>query len=111
MSRWDIDPPGVAGVVTRTGEAAKGFETAATKYGAALEGAAGACGSEIVAGALAGFAQHKAPAMKAVVERTGRALTGAVNATKAYIDGDLEMARTAQANAVAPPPGNDFRGR
>ncbi|MEV8504546.1 DUF6507 family protein [Actinoplanes sp. NPDC051475] len=75
------------------------------------EGAAKACGSEIVAGALVGFAEHKAPAMKAVVERTSRALTGAVKATKAYIDGDLEMARTAQANAVAAPSGNDSRGR
>ena len=110
MSKWDIDPAGVAGVVTRTGEVAKGFETAATKYGDALEGAAGACGSEIVAGALVGFAQHTAAPMKAVVQRTTQALTGAVNATKAYIDGDLEMARTAQAHAAAAPPG-EFRGR
>ncbi len=106
MSKWNIDPPGVSGVVTRTGEVAKGFQTAATNYGNALEGAAQACGSEIVAGALVGFAEHNTAPMKAVVDRTTQALTGAVNATKAYIEGDLEMARTAQANAAAAPPGN-----
>ncbi len=106
MSKWDIDPAGVSGVVTRTGEAAKGFETAATSYGTALEGAAQACGSEIVAGALVGFAEHNVAPRKAVVQRTSQTLTAAVNATKAYLDGDLEMAQTAQANAVAAPPGN-----
>lgn len=106
MSRWDIDPRGVAGVVTRTGERAKGFKTATTNVSNALSGAAGACGSEIVAGAIAGFAQHIGPSVTAVSQRTGRVLNGAIDATKAYIAGDMEMAATAQSNATTAPPGN-----
>jgi hypothetical protein len=105
MSKWDIDPAGVSGVVTRTGERAKGFETATTSMSNALSGAAGACGSEIVAGALSGFAQHVSPSITAVAQRTGRILTAAVDATKAYVAGDLEMAATAQSHATAAPPG------
>ena len=106
MSKWDIDPPGVSGVVTRTGERAGGFDTARTAMGNALSGAAGSCGSEIVAGALAGFAQHISPSIDGVTRLTGRILTAAVDATKAYVAGDLEMAATAQSNAGAAPPGN-----
>lgn len=105
MSRWSIDPPGVSGVVKRTGERAEGFETAATSMSNALSGAAGACGSEIVAGAISGFAQHIGPSIGAVAQRTGRVLTGAVDATKAYVEGDLAMAATAQSNAAAAPSG------
>ena len=102
MAKWNIDPAGVSDVVKRTGERAKGFETATTSIGTAISEAATASGSEIVAGALAGFAEHVGPPITAVVQRTGRILTGAVDATKAYLDGDLEMAATAQANAAAP---------
>ncbi len=105
MSRWDIDPPGVAGVVERTAGRAQGFETARASIGAALGGAAGACGSEIVAAALSGFSGHIAPSVTAVVQQTGSILNGALAATRAYVDGDLEMAATAQANAATAPPG------
>lgn len=101
MSKWDIDPPGVSGVVTRTGERAGGFEDATTSMSTALQGAATACGSEIVADALAGFSEHIGPSITAVAQRTGRILKGAVDATNAYVDGDLTMAATAQSNATA----------
>ena len=101
MSRWDIDAPGVSGVVTRTGERAAGFETSTTSTSNALGGAATSCGSEIVADALAGFSEHIGPDITAVAERTGRIMKAAVDATKAYVAGDLEMAATAQANAAA----------
>jgi hypothetical protein len=101
MAKWDIDPAGVSGVVGRTGQRAAGFDEAAGRTGSALGGAAGSCGSEIVAAALAGFAANKAAAIDAVGQRTARILAGAVEASTAYVEGDLEMAATAQANATA----------
>jgi hypothetical protein len=101
VSRWDIDPAGVSSVVTRTGGVAQGFEGAASKYAGALEGAAGACGSEIVGAALAGFAESQQRPIESIVKRCGNVLTGAVEATKAYLAGDLEMAAEAQRNAAA----------
>ena len=105
MAKWDIDPPGVSGVVSRTGERAEAFVTAATSMADALAEASGACGSLIVGGALNGFADYIDPATIAVKGRTDRILTAATEATQAYVDGDLEMAATAQSNAAAAPDG------
>jgi hypothetical protein len=105
VAKWDIDPGGVSGVVNRTRARAEGFGTAATSTSDALGAAAGACGSLIVGGALHGFAGYVEPSMIAVEGRTDRILTAATEATQAYVDGDLEMAATAQANAAAAPDG------
>lgn len=101
MGTWDIDPPGVKGVVDRTITAAEGFETHLTTYGNNLSSAAKNGGSGIVATALQDFANHHEAGIKAMVNQTTKSLTGAVNATKAYVDGDLEMAANAQRNASA----------
>jgi hypothetical protein len=99
MSRWDIDPAGVRSVVSRTVERAKEFERHGRSYEAALEGAVGASGSQIVGQALVDFAAHSQPAFQFLVDRTARVLEGAVDATKAYLNGDLAMADHAQRNA------------
>lgn len=99
MTRWNIQPRGVSGVVTKTGDIAKGFEPAAKKFISGLQGGATSSGSQIVAEAIKGFAEHHEKTLTGVADRTVRVLTGAVEATNAYLEGDLEMARNAQHNA------------
>lgn len=101
MSSWDIDPAGVRGVVNRTVEEAKKFEGEAKTYATAIENAAASCGSGIVAKALADFAAHHKDAFKFLVERSSKVITAGVEATQAYIQGDLEMAARAQRNAAS----------
>lgn len=112
MSKWNLDPGGIKGVVERTGGEAKRFEGAAKTYGEALQGAAESSGSNLVASALAGFASHHKPTLEAMGERAARVLNGAVNATNAYLDGDLQMAANAQHQALSPPKqGDAYHGR
>ena len=101
MSRWDIDPSGVRSVVSRTIDRAKGFEDQAKAYETALGGAVEASGSQIVGQALVDFATHNAQAFQFLVDRTSRVLNGAIDATAAYLDGDLTMAGNAQRNAAS----------
>jgi len=99
MSRWDIDPTGVRSVVSRTVEQARAFERHGKAYQAAVQGAVAASGSQIVGQALVDFAAHNQPAFQFLVDRTSRVLEGAVDATRAYLNGDLTMAEHAQRNA------------
>jgi hypothetical protein len=100
VSRWDIDPAGVRSVVSRTIDQAKGFEREAKAYEAALGDAVGASGSQIVGQALVDFTTHNAQAFQYLVDHTSRVLNGAIDATAAYLDGDLAMAGNAQRNAA-----------
>lgn len=112
MTKWNLDPAGIKGVVERTGNDAKRFEGAAKTYGEALQGAAENSGSNLVASALVGFAEHHKPTLQSMAERAGRVLNGAVTATNAYIDGDLTMAANAQHDALNPPKqGDAYHGR
>ena len=101
MSRWDIDPSGVRSVVSRTIDRAERFEEQARSYEQALGSAAQASGSQIVGQALVDFATRNAQAFQFLVDRTSRAVNGAIDATAAYLDGDLTMAGTAQRNAAS----------
>jgi hypothetical protein len=101
MSRWDIDPAGVRGVVSRTIDRARGFEEQVRSYETALGGAVQASGSQIVGQALVDFATHNATGFKFLVEHTARVVNGAIDATAAYLDGDLAMAGNAQRNAAS----------
>ncbi|MPZ64128.1 MAG: hypothetical protein GEU83_00905 [Pseudonocardiaceae bacterium] len=104
MPRWDISPSGVQGVLGQTEEAAQEFEPQMRTMNAALEGAAGESSSEIVAGALSGFATESViPELESVFERTAACMAGAAQATNHYLEGDLEMARNAQSAASAAP--------
>lgn len=99
MSSWDIQPNGVNSVVQKTSGVAKDFEGEAKAYASALENAVNAGGSQIVAEAVQGFATHHQNTFQNIVDRTVRVLTGAVDATKAYLEGDMTMAAEAQKNA------------
>ena len=65
-----------------------------------LEGAAVASGSPALAGALSAFLGDESERIDGFVTRIAAAWQGVVAATSAYCEGDLEMARTAQAAAV-----------
>jgi hypothetical protein len=99
MSAWDIDPAGVSGVLKKTQSVAKGFETEVKSMSSAMETAAPNTSSQLVASALSGFAEELKPEVESVMNLTSSAINGCAQAVKAYGEGDLEMAATAQANA------------
>lgn len=68
-----------------------------------LAGAVGQSGSGLVAAALGGFDEAQAGDIGFVFGRMGAAVSGAAQATRAYVEGDLEMAANAQAAASAAP--------
>lgn len=108
MGAWDIDPAGVSGVVNKTKSVADDFEGQLTAIDTALSGGADNCGSGIIQQAISDYVDSSTPDIKFVVHRTGQTLTAAVKATNAYVEGDLEMAATAQRSATAAPPVDDM---
>ncbi len=103
MTGWDIDPAGVRTVLGNTEAVAREFDGQMQTLNTGIEGAAAQSSSEIVASALAGFAESASADITFVFTRTGACLSGAAQATNAYLDGDFEMAANAQASAYAAP--------
>ncbi|CAL9519896.1 hypothetical protein SUDANB121_03833 [Nocardiopsis dassonvillei] len=104
MSTWDIDPPGVGGVLTEV------FTTLGDGSGDALDGTMNTMAEEILAAATAScsapvqnelynFLEHYSGLAEAMVTRAGSAMEGCSLAVDAYLAGDLEMAEEAQNNA------------
>ncbi|MFB7534601.1 DUF6507 family protein [Streptomyces sp. NPDC056178] len=124
MTGWDLKPQGISGVLKTTGEVASKLQTYATSYGDHLSSAASSAGTisaegggdggggggggkdgekavgGLVALALSQFAEHTTPDLKFVAARAGKSLQGAVDATTAYLNGDLDMAAEAQRKAL-----------
>ncbi|MCX4734853.1 DUF6507 family protein [Streptomyces sp. NBC_01363] len=119
MTGWDLKPQGIQGVLKTTGEVASKIQTYATSYGDHLSSAASSAGTitaegggggggkggeqavgGLVALALSQFAEHTTPDLKFIAARAGKSLTGAVDATTAYLNGDLDMAAEAQRKAL-----------
>lgn len=103
MAAWNISAPGVQDVLTATYEVALGFDAQVRTLNTAIDGALAQCSSGQVAEALSELATAQTAQVNGVFTRTQACLTGASNATTAYLDGDLEMAATAQAAASAIP--------
>ncbi|MFF1913794.1 DUF6507 family protein [Streptomyces sp. NPDC058239] len=119
MAGWDLKPQGISGVLKTTGEAAGKIQTYATSYGDHLTSAASSAGTitaeggdggggkdgekaagGLVALALSQFAEHTTSDLKFIAARAGKSLQGAVDATTAYLNGDLDMAAEAQRKAL-----------
>ncbi|WP_405716712.1 MULTISPECIES: DUF6507 family protein [unclassified Streptomyces] len=121
MTGWDLKPQGIQGVLKTTGEVASKIQTHATSYGDHLSSAASSAGTitaegggdgggggkdgegavgGLVALALSQFAEHTTGDLKFIAARAGKSLTGAVDATTAYLNGDLDMAAEAQRKAL-----------
>jgi hypothetical protein len=100
VSRWDVQPAGVRGVLGQTQAAAGEFENQMTTMNSALQGAVEQSSSTIVAEAISGYlARAATPQIQAVFTRTEACLNGAAQAVNAYLEGDLQMAANAQASA------------
>ena len=114
MPAWDISPSGVQGVVSNVGDVMKVLDEIVQAYSGDVRGAATSAGTlapggvsgehkgqtGLVAAALAEFMEGTAEELKFIGERVGKSVNGAVEATVAYRDGDLEMAAEAQHRAA-----------
>ncbi|MGQ0777609.1 MAG: DUF6507 family protein [Pseudonocardiales bacterium] len=103
MNGWDISPSGVRGVLPQTEAVAQAFEGHLTSMNSAIEGAAAETSSGPIITALTGWLDKQRPNINFMFTRTGACITGAAQATNAYIDGDETMAANAQAAATAAP--------
>ncbi|WP_311765498.1 DUF6507 family protein [Streptomyces zingiberis] len=113
MPGWDIDVGGVQGVLTQVGEVAGKLEKQAATYSENMESAAASAGTiagggeapamGLVGAALAEFATKTQDDLMFVGARAGKSLTGAVEAVKAYNQGDFDMAAAAQREALKAP--------
>ena len=111
MASWDIDPPGVSKVVTTVGghvvgpdgKGGSGLAKEIKDFGTHVGNAAESAASMPVGTALKEFVEHYSKNLKAMADKTGSCASGAVEATKAYINGDHEMALEAQQKAVDAP--------
>lgn len=110
MPSWDIAPSGVRGVLGRTQSVASSFEGQFSSVATALTGGAQESSSPIVASAVGEVAGVLQTEMRAVVGRTGAAMSGCAEAVTAYVQGDLVMAAAAQ-DAAAQVPVLDIPGR
>jgi hypothetical protein len=107
MTGYRIDPKGVETVLNATKSDAEKFGTILKPLQGWVEFAAtGTGGSGAIIPALQSFFENQSVGLKAINTRVGAAITGAYEATKAYVEGDLEMVQTYQKNAAvaADPP-------
>jgi hypothetical protein len=108
MTGYRIDPKGVETVLNATTSEAEKFGTILKPLQGWVEFAVtGTGGSGAIVPALQSFFENQSVGLQAINTRVGAAITGAYQATKAYIDGDLEMVQTYQKNAAVaanPPP-------
>jgi hypothetical protein len=107
MTGYRIDPKGVETVLNATKSDAEKFGTILKPLQGWVEFAAtGTGGSGAIIPALQSFFENQSVGLKAINTRVGAAIAGAYEATKAYVEGDLEMVQTYQKNAAvaADPP-------
>jgi hypothetical protein len=101
MTGYRIDPKGVETVLNATKSDAEKFGTILKPLQGWLEFAAtGTGGSGAIVPALQSFFENQSVGLKTINNRVGAAINGAYEATKAYLDGDLEMVQTYQQNAA-----------
>jgi hypothetical protein len=104
MTGYRIDPNGVETVLNATKSEAEEFGTILNPLQGWVEFAAtGTGGSGAIVPALQSFFENQSEGLEAIGTRVGAAITGAYQATKAYVDGDLEMVQAYQHNAVIAP--------
>ena len=101
MTAYRIDPNGVETVLSATKSEAERFGTILNPLQGWVEFAAtGTGGSGAIVPALQSFFENQSEGLEAIGTRVGAAITGAYQATKAYVDGDMEMVQTYQRNAA-----------
>lgn len=124
VSKWDIKPDGVRGVLSRTAEAGGKFEEEFTSYGEDLVGAAKWAGTMVLGGTEVPKGGALGPVAQALKEfqgqtkkdlmflpvRAAKSITGARLATEEYLKGDLEMAKNKQEQYSKAPTPEELKG-
>ena len=103
MTKWDISPSGVRGVLGQTHAVASQFDAQTASLDTALRGAVEQSASGIVGLAVQEFLKAKTADVQFVFARTEACMNAAAQATNHYLQGDLEMAANAQSAATAAP--------
>jgi len=92
LSKYKISPEGVESVLVKTRNDAEALGPIVQPLQGWVESAAeGTGGSGAVIPALQAFFADQSTHLDSINRRVTASLTGAYDATKAYIDGDLEM--------------------
>ncbi|TDQ52268.1 DUF6507 family protein [Actinorugispora endophytica] len=105
MSGWDINAPEVGAIMKTVGshvggeDGTGGLVALLTTFGTHVESAGTACASEPIGIALSEFVEEYSEDLTSMVAKSASAITGCVDATTFYLDGNLEMAAEAQGNA------------
>ncbi|MBR8744832.1 DUF6507 family protein [Nocardiopsis sp. MG754419] len=105
MSEWSIDPDRVNGVLAETAEhlgeegGSGGMLGHMNTISTTVESLSDTADSLPISIALGEFCGHYFDVMGGMVAKTSSGLTGASDATTAYVNGDLEMAAEAQSEA------------
>ncbi|HZX03893.1 DUF6507 family protein [Kribbella sp.] len=114
---WDIDPPGVERVLRATQSAAEPFSSLGEFYGLNMNGLVQGMNYDVIrvaASAVSEYSTHWAPMIEAAAKQISASLTGAQNATVAYMHGQEDMALNAQQAAargeIPAPPGSKPHG-
>lgn len=101
MTGWSISPEGVDGVLTSMAPPAEALGASVGLVQAALEAAITATASPAIAEAASGYFEQKGTGtLQKVHGNIQSATTGVANATRAYVNGDLEMAAQSQRDAT-----------
>ncbi|WP_026401375.1 DUF6507 family protein [Actinomadura rifamycini] len=106
MTAWDIDPGGVWAALAPIKEHVLGADGLAgrfTSLAGHIDQADAAADSMPVNSALTAFVATYKPVLTGMAAKATGCVKGATTATRAYVDGDLEMAREAQRNAAKAP--------
>lgn len=108
---WQIDVPGVQGVLTQVNGSAGTLGTALQPAAAAFEALAGGCCGEFAASIAASggeLLQSRQWQLTQITNAINSALGGAAAATQEYINGDEQMAANLQAQASQTAVNGDF---
>lgn len=110
MTYYDIKASGVDSVVSKVGAllVGEGGESGGLvkrleDFGTHVGQAGAAAASMPVGTALKEYVEYTTPGLKGMVTKGGACINGAVVATKAFVNGDLEMLVEAQRAAVNAP--------
>lgn len=116
MSEWSIQPSEVNTVLGNVAdhigneEGTSGLVGESVSLGEALQEADSAAGSVPISVALGEFAEHYFDIFGDAIGLSASAVSGVAEATGHYVDGDLDMAATAQDSASEIPDPSDNQG-
>ncbi|WP_111719447.1 DUF6507 family protein [Homoserinimonas sp. OAct 916] len=109
MAGWKIQPQGVLDVLTSVNTKAEAMGAALEPLSDAMTAAVTATNSPAIGDAVQGyFSEVASPQLEGVSARISASITGASGATEAYVQGDLEMAATAQREQIILVSPNEF---